>query len=119
MKLFRKGYEMTLNRVYDNIVIKEGSEKLNITVNGDAMRMVAGLNNAQRKMKELKDDTPDDVVRECAEYFASVIFGKEQAEKLMQFYANDPACVITVCGEYFKARLAGKITEAQKKIKNA
>ena len=55
MKLFRRGYEMTLNRVYDNVAIREGSEKLLLTVNGDAMRMVAGLNNAQRKMQELTE----------------------------------------------------------------
>ena len=117
MKIFRKGYELTLNRVHDRITIKEGNETLVLTVNGDAMRMVAGLNKAQKKMLELKDDTPNEEVFECAEYFASVIFGQEQAAKLMAFYADDPACVISVCGQYFKERLAGKIAAVQKKMK--
>lgn len=115
--MFGKRYEVTLNRVHDNIVIREGDEVLNLTVNGDTMRMVAGLNKAQKQMLELKDDSSDEQVKEVAEYFAAVIFGKEQAAALMKFYAEDPACVISVCGKYFKERLAGKIAKAQKKIK--
>lgn len=117
MKLFRKGYEMTLNRVHDTVTVREGTETLKLTVNGDAMRMVAGLNKAQAKMKDITDDTPDEQVKEAAEYFAAVIFGTDQAKELMKFYAEDPGCVITVCGQYFSERLAGKITEAQKKMK--
>ena len=52
MKLFGKGYEVTLNRVHDNITIRESGETLKLSVNGDAMRMVAGLNRAQQKMKD-------------------------------------------------------------------
>ena len=112
-----KRYEVTLNRVHDTVVIREGGERLTLIVNGDSMRMVAGLNNAQKKMKELKDDTPDETVKDVAGYFAAVIFGEEQAGKLMQFYANDPGCVISVCGQYFRDRLADKIAKAQKKMK--
>lgn len=118
MKLFkRRGYEMTLNRVHDTIVIREDDEKLTLTVNGDAMRMVAGLTKAQERMKALTEDTPDEEVKAVAEYFAAVIFGREQASKLMAFYADDPGCVISVCGKYFKERLAEKITAAQKRLK--
>lgn len=119
MKLFRRGYEMTLNRVHDTVTVREGDEKLTLTVNGDAMRIVAGLNRAQAKMKEIDENAPDEDVIEAAEYFATVLFGKEQAAQLMAFYANDPGCVITVCGKYFRERLAEKITKAQKKLKNA
>lgn len=117
MKLFRKGYELTLNRVHDTVKIKEGKDAIVLQVNGDAMRMVAGLNKAQAKMKELSDESTDEQVMETAEYFAAVIFGQEQARKLMDFYANDPGCVITVCGSYFRERLAGKISAVQKKAK--
>ena len=117
MKLFRKGYELTLNRVHDTVVIREDTETLRLTVNGDSQRMVAGLNRAQKKMQELPDDATDAQVMDAAEYFAAVIFGKEQADKLIEFYANDPASVISVCGQYFKERLAGKIAAVQKKMK--
>ena len=110
-------YEVTLNRVHDVVNIREGGEKLTLTVNGDAMRMVAGFNKAQRKMIALNDDSSDEQIKEAAEYFSAVIFGKEQTEKLMQFYANDPGCVISVCGRYFRERLAGKIAKVQKKMK--
>jgi hypothetical protein len=109
---------MTLNRVHDTVTFREGDDKITLTVNGDAMRMVAGLNKAQAKMKALSDDTPDSEVIDIAEYFAAVLFGKEQAAQLMDFYANDPGCVIYVCGQYFKERLAGKISAVQKKVKN-
>ena len=114
---FRKEYEISLNRVHDTIVIREGGEKLTMTVNGDAQRMVAGLTNAQKRMQAITEETADAEIRDIAEYFAAVIFGREQTEKLFAFYANDPASVISVCGQYFKNRLAGKISEAQKKIK--
>jgi hypothetical protein len=117
MKLFRRGYEMTLNRVHDTVTIREGDESVTLTVNGDAMRIVAGLNRAQEKMNALTDGSPDEDVKDAAEYFAAVIFGKDQAEQLMAFYADDPACVISVCGKYFKDRLADRIAKVQKKMK--
>ena len=115
--LFKKDYEITLNRVHDTVVIREGNETLKLTVNGDAMRIVAGLNKAQQKMKDLSDDATDEQAKEAAEYFAAVIFGKEQAAQLVKFYAEDPACIVSVCGQYFKDRLAGKIAQVQKKMK--
>lgn len=115
---FRKGYEITLNRVYDRVVIRENGEKLTLTVNGDTQRMVAGLTRAQQKMKEISEGEPTpEQTREIAEYFASVIFGAEQAQTLMAFYANDPGSVISVCGKYFKERLVNIIAKEQKKIK--
>ena len=118
MKLFRKGYTMTLNRVHDTVIIKENDEELKLVVNADPMRMVAGLNKAQQKLTEcVKEDATDEDTLEAARYFASVIFGQEQAEKLLAFYANDPGCVITCCGQYFRQRLSGIIAKQQKKLK--
>ena len=117
-KLFpRRGYEITLNRVHDTLRIREDGETLTLTVNGDSLRMVAGLNKAQEKMKALDDNSTDEEIRAAAEYFAAVLFGKEQADRLMAFYADDAGCVISVCGKYFRERLAGKIAEKQKKLK--
>lgn len=119
MRLFRKkGYELTLNRVHDTIKINENGESITLVVNGDPMRMVAGLNAAQKKLVELADnkDASTESMHEAAELFAAVIFGKEQTEKLFAFYADDPSCVITACGTYFKERLADKIAEQQKKM---
>lgn len=117
MKLFRHGYEMTLNRVHDKVTFREGDDKLTLTVNGDAMRMVAGVNRFKQKVDTLTDDSPDEEAKAVAEYFATVLFGKEQAAQLMAFYADDAGCVIYACGEYFKERLAEKITKTQKRMK--
>lgn len=108
---------MTLNRVHDYIVIREGDERLPLTVDGDAQRMVVGLNKARAKMTEMNNESSEEDVKETAKYFASVIFGNEQAAKLMEFYNDDPGCVISVCGQYFRNRLAERIAKVQRKMK--
>lgn len=108
---------MTLNRVHDVLTVKEGNEKLSLTVDGDSMRIVAGLNAAQKKMQELKEDATEQEIREAAEMFSNVIFGKEQTEKLFAFYNDDPGCIISICGQYFKNRLADKIAKVQRRLK--
>lgn len=117
--MFGKKYEMTLNRVHDNLTIREGNERLSLTVDGDSMRMVSGINVAHAKMNAIakKDDPTEEEIRDAAEQFATVIFGKDQTEKLFAFYNNDPGCVISVCGQYFKERLAGIIAKVQKRLK--
>lgn len=110
-------YEITLHQIHDRITVREGNDRLSLVVNGDPMRLVGGLNKAQKKMQELNESATDEQIIECAEFFASVIFGDTQAKELMKFYADDPGCVITLCGRYFKERLADKIAKAQKKLK--
>ena len=115
--MFKKDYEISLNRVHDTVKINENGEVLTLVVNADPMRLVAGLNKAQQKLTEMVNQEPtEDEMKETAEYFAAVIFGTEQARKLMEFYANDAACVINVCGTYFRERLGNKISKVQKKI---
>ena len=41
-------YRITLNRVHDTVLINEGADKLKLDVDGDPMRMVAGLSQAQK-----------------------------------------------------------------------
>ena len=116
-KLFRRN-EITLHRIHHTVVINENGERLKLVVSADPMRLVAGLTKAQKKLNETisKEDPTDEEIREAAEYFATVLFGKEQTGKLFDFYANDAACVINVCGQVFKDQLAAKISKAQKKM---
>ena len=113
--MFGKKYELTLNRVHDTVLIREGDEKLELRVDGDPMRMVAGLGQAQKKMQALDKDSTDEETDGAARYFAQVIFGEAQAERLVEFYHNDAGCVISVCGKYFESRLGKLITKAQKR----
>lgn len=110
-------FKISLNRVHDKVEIKEGDEKIMLHVDSDPMRMVAGLSQAQKMLQELNKDSSDEETDKAAQYFATVIFGKEQAETLVAFYHNDAACVINVCGQYFSKRLGKLITTAQKKMK--
>ena len=110
-------YKISLNRIHDRVRITEGDERLDLRVDADPMRVVAGLNEAQRRLKTITDESSEESRNEISLYFASVIFGAEQASQLMEFYHDDAACVINVCGRYFSDRLSKLIERAQKKIK--
>ena len=112
--MFKK-YTVSLGRVYDRVVIREGGEKLELHVDADPNRMVAGLDQAQKRLRAINEETPEDEQKQTALYFAGVIFGGEQANKLMEYYHGDSACVVAVCGKYFAERLGKIITKAQKK----
>lgn len=113
--LFRKEYNLSLNRVHDTVRIREGGETLLLRVDADPLRIVAGLNRAQESLKSIDENTTAEDQARIARFFAGVIFGDKQADELMTFYRDDSACVINVCGRYFADRLAGLITRAQKK----
>ena len=117
-KLFRPN-EISLNRVHHTVTINENGEKLKLVINADPMRLVAGLTKAQKKLNDTvngEKEPTDDEIKDAAEYFAAVLFGREQTEKLFDFYAGDAACVINICGQVFKEQLAIKISKAQKKM---
>jgi len=115
--MFGKPYEMTLNRVHDRVRVNEGDERLELTVDADPMRLVAGLNRAQAMLKAIDAESGEEKQREAALYFAGVIFGETQARELLEFYRGDAACAINLCGRYFTERLGGLIERAQRKMK--
>ena len=106
--------KLTMNRVHERVTIKEGNEKLNLTVDGDPMRMVAGLSQAQKKLKAINGESTEQDTKNAAQYFAQVLFGQEQAQKLMDFYLGDAGCVINVCGQVFQS-ISKQITRLQKR----
>ena len=108
-------FNIRLNRIHDTVRITEGEDKLILKVNGDPNRMVAGLSKAQKMLTAVNDETPEEEIRNGAEYFATVLFGEEQAKKLFEFYRDDAGCVINVCGQYFANRLKTLIIKAQKR----
>lgn len=110
-------YKISLNRIHDRVRITEGDEHLDLRVDADPMRMVAGLTEAQRRLHTISEEMAKEQRTEITRYFAGVIFGADQAEQLLDFYHGDEACVIDVCGKYFSGRLAKLIEKAQKKIK--
>lgn len=113
MAFFRRGYTVTTDRVRDKIRVRENGETLVLTVDEEAGSLVNGLNRVQKKLAGADTST----VNETAKMFAGVIFGQEQAAKLLDFYGGNPYSVIEVCGKYFSERLGTMITEKQKKRK--
>ena len=110
-------FKLSLNRVHNRVKISEGDESIVLRVDGDAGRMVAGISEAVKALKELTDETPREDQLKTARYFAGVIFGNEQADALIDFYHNDAMCVINLCSQYIGKRLSGLIAKVQKKAK--
>lgn len=113
--LWKKTYELSLNRVRDTVRVREGAEAVTLEVDADPMKIVNSLNAARAQLTAVTNDSPAEEQEAAARTFASAIFGAEQAEKLMALYRNDAVCVINVCGRYFGDRLSKLIAEAQKK----
>lgn len=110
-------FKISLGRVRDEIEVIEGDESLKLHVNSDPQRMVAGLSLVQTRLQAVTEETTPEEIHETALKFAEVIFGKEQALALSDFYHGDAGCMISICSKYFADRLRGKITKAQKKHK--
>ena len=115
--LHKTTHDVSLNRIHATIRIHEGDDALTLKVNADPMRMVAGLNTVQARLKSLGVDSPQDEINGAAFAFAETLFGTEQAKALTEFYHNDAGCVINVCGKCFSEHLARLIARAQKKAK--
>jgi len=108
-------FHLTLNRVRDKVRITEGNESITLVVNGEAARMVSALNNARNILSGITADSTDSARFEAVLIFATAIFGREQAKKLMEFYNNDTLCVGDVCAKYFQERLSKLLSKAQKR----
>lgn len=91
--------------------------ELILHVDCDAGRLVVAIAKAQEEIANLKENNTDEKRLEAVMGFAASIFGKEQAEKLMEYYHGDEASVMNVCGQFFSKCLRKKITDAQKKAR--
>ena len=111
-------YTITLNRVRDRITIKEGQERLNLVVDSDSTAIVTRIRKSQETMtRMIRSDATDEEREQAARDFSEAIFGKDQTDRLVEFYQGDMSCVATICGLYFEKRLCKKITQAQKRMK--
>lgn len=115
LRLFGRD-ELSLGRVHGSLVIVEGFDRLTLKVNADPMRLTAGLVQVQKLLKTWTDKTTEKQKKEIALTYAAVLFGEEQAKKLLEFYHNDPACVVNVCAQYFARTLSRLINKAQKRM---
>jgi hypothetical protein len=114
MGIFRRGYEVNPFPVHDIVTFRNGEGALRLEVKADASVLVSNLSKAQKRLSAIGDDTEEEEQKSVAKFFAAVIFGDDQAERLMDFY-GEPLTVITVCGKYFQDRLGKIITKAQKR----
>lgn len=105
-------HTISLNRVRDKVDVVESGNRLTLTVDDDASRIVKRLNLAQEALRNVSDS--GEGVEKAAHMLAEAIFGEEQEKQLFEFYGNDAGAVIDICGKYFATRLGKLITKAQK-----
>lgn len=115
MRLFGRD-EMSLGRVHGSLVIKEGFDKLTLYVDADAMRLTAALMQENERLRRYGEKATAKQQKELALDFAATMFGREQAQKLLDFYHGNAACVISVCAQYFSGTLTKLIAKAQKRL---
>ena len=111
--------EFTPYTVTDKVVFRNLDKTIPLTVRTDADTLVHNLNKVNKRLTTITAETPVPEQVEIAHDFAAGIFGTDQADKIVVFYGGDDEAtaknVIKVCGDYFSARLAKKITKAQKR----
>ena len=107
-------FEVRTGRVRDNVRFDGG---LTLYVDAESGVLVRGIADAQNAIHRITEISTEKEARAAALNFAAAIFGRKQAESLMEFYHDDAACVLNVCGQYFTQRLGKMITKAQKKQK--
>lgn len=112
MKLFCK--EINPYNVSCRVRFRNIDRTIVLSVKAQASTLVLGIKRANDKMVKLDDQSSDADRLESARFFAEVIFGKEQAEKLVSFYNDDALAVLNACGMFFSQKLAKLITKAQK-----
>ena len=110
-------HTFSLGNIRDHVVFKEGGDRLELTVDEHPARLVAGMARVRDKMAELDKDATEEKATAAAMEFAVVIFGAEQANKIMKFYAGSSINVLRICEQYFTERLRGLIVRRQKRLK--
>jgi FKBP-type peptidyl-prolyl cis-trans isomerase (trigger factor) len=102
-----------LNRVRDQIAVKEGDQEIVLSVDSDANSIIKRLMKAKELMDAVNSQTTEEDKLDAAIAFASAIFGDSQAEQLVLFYSKNAGNIAEVCAQYFEERLCKMITKAQ------
>ena len=110
--MFKK--EINPFSVSDKVTFRNVDKTLTLYVRASAATLVVNLKEAQDKLKELNDESSECERLNAARFFASAVFGADQANQLVDFY-QEPMAIISVIGMYFDKQLKHKITKAQKK----
>ena len=106
-------FTISLNRVRDQITVKESEQEITLSVDSDANSLVKGLKNAKEAMDAITSKSTEAEKLEAARKLASAIFGDAQAEELILFYSKNAGSIAEVCAKYFETRLCKLITKAQ------
>lgn len=86
-----------------------------LRIDEDAMIIARRIKRVFDDVEKAKEDP--EKLGTAALRFANAVFGKEQTDKLMEFYSGNPYAVMEFTGKYFTSRLSKKITKAQRHAK--
>lgn len=109
---FRK--EINPFEISGKVVFRNVDRRLVLFVRSDAPSMMAGLKKAETKLERITIESSQEERMEAVRCLAEAMFGKDQAQELIDFY-REPIAIITACRMYFDKQLKQKIVAAQKK----
>jgi len=107
----------SLGRIHCTVPVKEGDELLRLRVDADPNLLVTRISEAVKMMQALPAEHTPEQARDVALYFATVLFGKEQAGKLLDLYNGSAESVLYMCSIIVEKDLAQRISKAQKRAK--
>ena len=102
---FRKPYKISLHLVNDYPTFQNGDKVITMHVQGKAQGFIFALMFANGFMKSVSKESTEQKVKNAAMLYAAAIFGKEQAEKLMDLCDGETAGLVQACNKYFNKRL--------------
>ncbi len=111
---------ITLNRVRDRVVIREGDEKIILFVDDEINSLMRKIREAEKLIISINGESQKSERIYAARMFSEALFGEKQTKDLFHFYHENEDCVISICGIYFsdkKHGLSKKIAKMQKKRK--
>nr|MBQ1578117.1 hypothetical protein [Oscillospiraceae bacterium] len=104
----------SLGRIHCIVPVKEGDEILRLRVDADPNLLVTRISEAVKMMQTLSAESTQEQEHDVALYFATVLFGKEQAGKLLDLYNGSGQSVLYMCSVIVEKDISARIIKAQK-----
>ena len=104
---------LTLGHVHDRITVKEGNEKMTLTVDEDVTMLARKCKEALNVIERAREDVS--ARAEAGLALSKAIFGEQQTARLLDFYNGNELSVLEIAARAFSLRLAKQIDRAQRK----
>ena len=110
MRLFNRA--LSLGHVHEKINVKEGEYTISLVVDADVSTLAQRTKTALSMMQNAAGDRS--AMEEAGFTLSRVMFGDEQTQRLLEFYAGNRVSLLEISLRIFAQRLSKKIEKAQR-----